>query len=210
MQIDSTLKNIIKELRTKHKCHTIILYGSRARGDFTSTSDYDVLGIKAGGNPMIRDARKVKGHYWDVFIYPEKKLKKIDETHMYLRGGLVLLEKNNYGSRILKRLEKIFAGGPRKKLKWEIQLEKTWLKKTLERSKTNDPEGNFRRLWLVMSLLENYFVLKKKWYKGSKQSLLWLKENDPRVYRLFTLALRKPHDFKTVNRLTNIVIRGNQ
>ncbi len=42
---DPVVNAIIDELTKIYHCHTIVLYGSRARGDFTETSDYDIAGI---------------------------------------------------------------------------------------------------------------------------------------------------------------------
>lgn len=72
---DIVLQSIITELTSLHDCHTIILYGSRARGDFTSTSDYDVAGITKSGEKK-RIARFDETHkvYHDIFIYPESAL----------------------------------------------------------------------------------------------------------------------------------------
>jgi uncharacterized protein len=49
LEKDLVLKMIVNELITQKNCHTIILYGSRARGAYTSTSDYDVAGISKNG-----------------------------------------------------------------------------------------------------------------------------------------------------------------
>ncbi len=206
MKIDKTLNEILKELTIKHKCHTVILYGSRARGDYTVKSDYDVLGVSKHAKKQIRIAEKVKGKYWDVFIYPEEQLRKIDESHLYMRSGIVLIEKNNFGSKLLKRIALLDKRGPKKLLAWEIQLKKTWLDKTLNRSKQSDPEGNFRRLWLIIGLLEDYFVLRKKWYRGSKESLSWLKTNDTSTYKLFTNILSDPENDSLLKRLTKRVV----
>lgn len=46
---DLVLKQLVYELIKKHRCHTVILYGSRARGDFTEQSDYDLMGVKKTG-----------------------------------------------------------------------------------------------------------------------------------------------------------------
>ena len=37
------LEQIVNELIEKFKCHTVLLYGSHARGDATSKSDYDAV-----------------------------------------------------------------------------------------------------------------------------------------------------------------------
>ncbi|HHT0594103.1 TPA: nucleotidyltransferase family protein [Legionella anisa] len=49
MTNDPILKAIVEELMSLYHCHTIILCGSRARGDFTASSDNDVAGIMKTG-----------------------------------------------------------------------------------------------------------------------------------------------------------------
>ena len=54
---DPIIKSIVEELKKIYKCHTIILYGSHAKGYATPTSDYDVAGIYSGTR-KIKIARK--------------------------------------------------------------------------------------------------------------------------------------------------------
>jgi predicted nucleotidyltransferase len=49
MNEEQTLAEIVQTLTVDHGCHAVILYGSRARGDFQSTSDWDVAGIREVG-----------------------------------------------------------------------------------------------------------------------------------------------------------------
>jgi predicted nucleotidyltransferase len=77
---DPIITSIVKELRDIHRCHTVVLYGSRARGLATPTSDCDVVGIRRRGQ-KLRIAKKQKGFFWDVFVYPEKDLIKLGESH---------------------------------------------------------------------------------------------------------------------------------
>src|SRR4051812_10399930 len=103
---DPILTGIVKELQEKHKCHTAILYGSRARGDHTEASDYDVMGVRKNG-AKLRIAEKKNRSYLDIFIFPEKELKGGGDRRLYMKEGIVLFEKSKYGSKFLKRLEKI-------------------------------------------------------------------------------------------------------
>lgn len=71
---DTTLQSIIDELTSLYHCHTIILYGSRARGDSTPTSDYDVAGItKLREKKRIARFDEKHGVYHDIFVYPVRK-----------------------------------------------------------------------------------------------------------------------------------------
>lgn len=51
---DPILNSIVSLLKKKYRCHTIILYGSRARGLATPTSDYDVFGVRRSGDAAER------------------------------------------------------------------------------------------------------------------------------------------------------------
>lgn len=203
---DPVLDRITRTLIAKHGCHTVILYGSRAREDHTSRSDYDVVGVSARAREMSRIGRKIGGEYWDVFIYPEASLRKPGESHLSMKDGRVLLEKDGFGTKFLARLERLHRAGPKKLPAWEVRLKKTWLEKTLERSRERNAEGDFRRLWLVIGCLEDYFVLRKRWYRGSKESLAWLEEHEPSLHRLFARALKSPHDDAVVKRLVGRVV----
>ena len=46
----------LKEVCEKHPCHTLILYGSWARGDATALSDCDLLAIRRRGDRVTRAA----------------------------------------------------------------------------------------------------------------------------------------------------------
>jgi uncharacterized protein len=39
------LSEIISDINSRYQPHTLILYGSLARGDSSETSDYDIIGI---------------------------------------------------------------------------------------------------------------------------------------------------------------------
>lgn len=205
MKLDSFLKDVIKELITKHRCHTVILYGSRARGKETSTSDYDVMGVRAKG-PRRRIAELRNTKYLDLFIYPEKDLKKIEEHLFYMKDGKVLHEEKDFGTKFLKRLIAAYKKPVKSLPPDEIKTRKAWAHKMVERAKVGDIEGNFRRTWLQMALLEDYFALRKLRYEGSKASFEWLKKNDKVAYKAFERCLATPTELKLLERLVQIVI----
>lgn len=201
---DPFLTKAVHELVQKHQCHTVILYGSRARGDATEQSDYDLMGVRKSGK-KFRMAEKRQGLYLDVFIYPEKDLKSVGEQYLYMNGGVVLYEKGNFGTSFLKKLK---AASKKKYVPLpadEIKTRKVWLHKMFERIAQGDIEGNYRRAWQQEALLVEYFNIRKKRYMGSKQSFVWLKENDMETYQLFDEVLRNPLNLVPLKRLVEKV-----
>lgn len=202
---DPLLEVISEDLRAHHGCHTVILYGSRARGDATATSDYDVLGVKESGD-SVRDARLWNGVYLDIFIYPEARLLTPDASMVHIKDGIVLFQKGDLGARFLERLHAIDAAGPKQLPPDEIQALKVWARKMVDRSRAGDIEGNFRRVWLLTALLEDYFLIRGAWYRGPKESLQWLKREDPAVYSAYQAALDPGAELSTLEALVTLVI----
>lgn len=201
---DPFLEAAVNELIQKYKCHTVVLYGSRARGDETPKSDYDLMGVRKSGK-KFRFAEKRDGKYLDVFIYLEKDLKKVDESHLYMKHAIVLFERNNYGTQFLKKLGQALKKKYKPLPADELQTKKVWAYKMLERIEVGDIEAKYRRSWLHEALLYDYFYLRKERFWGSKQSFDWLKKNDSDTYTLFGQVLDNPQDLKVLRQLVDRV-----
>lgn len=201
---DSLLLKLIEELIEKHRCHTVILYGSRARGDATSSSDYDLLGIKKTGE-KYRLAEKRKGVYLDIFISPEKEFRKVGEEHLYMKGAKLLYQRGEFGVNFLKKLKKATQKKYQPLSANERKLRQVWLHKMYDRIRQGDIEGNYRRSWLHEALLSEYFNIRKKRYWGSKESFHWLMQNDLATYKLFDRVLKNPFDMKLLKKLVERV-----
>lgn len=198
------LDTIKRDITDNYKCHTIILYGSRARGEATSTSDYDIIAIREKGD-LERDCRLFEGFYLDIFVYSEAAISKPDTSLIRIKDGIVLCQKNNIGNDLLDKVKAIFKAGPPATPNWEKHEISTWVMKMLDRAKQSDIEGNFRRHWLLHDLLECYFKLRDIWYLGPKESFQWLWHNDTPTYTAFDEALRPNADFDVIEKLINKV-----
>ena len=198
---DPLLDEIVSIFRTDHKCHTVILYGSRARGEATPASDYDVLGIRDFG-PSLRDARFYKGVYLDLFVYPKEEWVDPKQEMVHVRQGIVLIEKDGIGQQVLARLQEMYNAGPEKMPDDQMIALRLWALKSLSRVKAGGVEGNFRRMEFIPALLEQYFTTRNEWYLGPKASLRWLSEHRPDVFGAFECALRPS---ATQDELENLV-----
>jgi predicted nucleotidyltransferase len=198
------LADIAEALRTRHGCHTAILYGSFARGDATKESDYDVAGF--ADTPAVRRiAGKWRGSYLDVFIYPDSKLDSPDAQLLHLREGGVLFERDGAGRRFLEGLQEVYARGPEALPADELLARRRWAWKMLDRAARGDAEGDFRRVWLLTALLEDCFHLRRMWFEGPKKSLAWLKINDPALHAAFVTALSPGASLEAIGRLAEAV-----
>jgi predicted nucleotidyltransferase len=204
---DKTLSYIASRLRDKYRCHTAILYGSRARGDWTERSDYDVVGFSDSVKETVREARAHRGRYLDLFVCPTSKLASAAIDQVQYCGGLVLFEKGSAGTAWLAKLDGLHRKGPKRLPASEAQVLRTWAKKTFERGAVPDVEGRYRTYFLIVTLLEDYFSLRQRWYQGSKLSFQWLAENDPKVMRLFAKVFENAQDRASLAKLVRLVTK---
>ena len=204
MTNEKLLHQIKIDIINNFECHTVILYGSRARGEATATSDYDIIAIRDTGN-IERDCRIFSGAYLDIFVYSEDMIKEPDASLIRIKDGIVLCQKDNLGDELLDKVKAIFNAGPSKTPAWQKHEMNTWVFKMLDRTTQADIEGNFRLHWLLHDLLECYFKLRDAWYLGPKKSFQWLKMNDMETYAAFDEALKPNAKYETIKKLVNFV-----
>lgn len=185
---DPVLTAICEELAAIHQVHMILLYGSRANGSANASSDYDIAAF-GPVKDTVRIARPVGDSFLDVFVYPDAVLHAPTEEHLKLRGSHVVLQRDAKADGFLNRIEELFQLGPKPLPADEIAAIKVWAHKMLARVERSDPEGNYRRVWLLTALLEDYFRIRGLWYEGPKKSLRWLKQFDLASHDALCLAL---------------------
>lgn len=198
------ISDLVEEMTKKHQCHTIILYGSRARNDFNENSDLDLACFKESGS-AYSDCRVKDNIFLDAWIYPENTIYELFEF-LKLLNGKVLIQKNNFGDKLLEKVDKFFKRGPEKLRDDERQQRIFWCEKMLNRANTEDVEGNYRRLWLANDLLPLYFEWRNLWYLGPKTSFKWLKTNDENVYKMFELLYSDPQNEEYLRTAINNII----
>lgn len=201
---DPTLNLIIDELAQTYHCHTIILYGSRARGDYTSTSDYDVAGITRDGEKR-RVARQENDVYLDIFIYPENEFTVLREEHLTMIDGIVLKDSHEFGKNLLLQLSHMI-NEPELIPDDEVQARKIWYQKMLSRASNRDLEGKYRHIWSIFTILEDYFVFKGMRYQGPKKGFQYLEIHDQDTLELFNDALSNTNDLGALKKLISKIV----
>lgn len=199
---DPVLDEIVRVLKDTYRCHTVIVYGSRARGLVTPTSDYDVVGIRKSG-AKTRITRKKNGAYWDVLVYPEKALRKLGVQHFSWKNARVLYEKGDYGQRLLCRLNVHVKKPCKRQPDFEIRATKVWAQKQVDRIKAGGIQGLYRRAEFQAAWPGDYFFVRQKRYWGPKESFKWLERNDPGTFRLIRMSLKKPESLRAMMAATS-------
>jgi hypothetical protein len=205
MTHDPLLNRICHELR-EAGAHTILLYGSRADGSANALSDYDVAGFAPVAH-VIRDTRVVDGCFLDVFLYPGDALDRPTPELLKLRGSRILVQRDGTATRFLAELEAVYQQGPERLAEDEIRARDVWARKMALRAQRGDAEGDYRRVWLLTALLEDYFVTRQMWFEGPKKALQWLLTHDTVLYHAFQAALKPDTSVTAIDTLVDLVTR---
>jgi predicted nucleotidyltransferase len=205
MSRSATLDRILRELSASYGAHTVLLYGSRADGTAGVSSDYDIAAFGEVAAP-IRIARSEAGEYLDVFVYPDVVLLNPSEEYLPLRGSKVLAQRGSQVESFLHGLEEVFRAGPQLLRPDEIAARRIWAHKMVARMERRDPEGNYRRTWLLQALLEDYFQIRGLWYEGPKKALRWLAQFEPDVYSAFCVALEPGASEAAIRSLVKLAV----
>jgi predicted nucleotidyltransferase len=188
-----------------HACHTVVLYGSRARGDADEGSDVDLLCIRDDG-PSFRDARLIDGVYFDVFVCPPDAVATVDVALLRILGGQVLRERDGAGTALLARVRDRFERGPDPLPADDRTVRIVWAHKMLDRIRRSDGVGAaYHRMALAVQALEDYFALRGLWFRGSKVAFPWLLTHDEGAHQAFEAATQPGADHAALAALVGAV-----
>jgi predicted nucleotidyltransferase len=193
MNEERALAEIVQTLTVDHGCHAVIFYGSRARGDFQPTSDWDVAAIReAGATAPLRVARAFHGAWLDAFVYAEAAFTVIEPELLRFLPARILVDERGFAKTLLERIDALDRKGPPLRAQGEDEMVRVWYAKMLVRIARGDLESKYRRVELLFQALENYFELRGLWYRGPRAGLPWLARHDPETHTAFARAF-EPH-----------------
>jgi hypothetical protein len=181
------LTKLSAELQTTYDCHTAILYGSRARDDWDAASDIDIMAFRDAGGPE-RVASQWNGLFLDLFVHATND--EADPSWIRIHAGRVLFQRGAFGDDVLTKVHAQYTAGPEQIPEAEISIRKAWAAKMLRRAAKGDAEGDYRRHWLLFSLLEDYFAARGRWYLGPKQALRTMEDMNAKHCEVFKMALK--------------------
>lgn len=194
-----------EEMQRVHGVHTLILYGSRARGDATAESDVDLAGF-ADVEATYRDARRWRGVVLDAFVYPTALTGSRNPDFLKLRGGRVLLDARGLAADLLARLDELDRAGPPPLPETEARMRRVWAHKMLARIARGDVEAHYRYHWLLYQLLEDHFALRGAWFRGPKEAFATLRATAPATHAAFARALAPTADADALAALVEHVV----
>jgi predicted nucleotidyltransferase len=205
------LHALADELSALHGCHTVVLYGSRARGTHRPDSDVDLLLVRRNG-VSTRDVRMWRGVQVDAFVDEEAKLDpEKDEGLLRIRHGEVLRDEIGFGASLVRRAQEVFARGPAALPPGEVEALRVWGGKMLQRIASREAgaaRADYRRVSLLTELLPLYFRLRRRWYLGSEEALRSLAEEEPGTYEAFERALEPGATLEAIEALVTLVLRA--
>ena len=209
-QVDEAamIASIALELQQRFACHTVILYGSRSRGDAGPSSDFDILGIRPHPTAVVREARWQDGAYLDLFVYSEDHVANHPDELLHVAEGKLIVDLHGGGQALLDRLLSLSQAPPEPLAADEAMARRVWARKMVRRAATGDTEGHSRRHWLLFHLLEDYFALRTLRYPGPKQALAWLQAQQPQIYEMFARALAPQASLEEIASLQEAVTGG--
>ncbi|MFA0553045.1 nucleotidyltransferase family protein [Vibrio lentus] len=76
--MDKATELAVNEMVKKYDPHTVIVYGSRARGDATAESDVD-LACFIDGSQTFEDTSDRNGVFIDAWIYPTDAMNSVGD-----------------------------------------------------------------------------------------------------------------------------------
>jgi hypothetical protein len=202
--MDEITKIAISEMVKKYNPHTIIIYGSRARGDATVESDVDIACF-LDDSAAFEDTRNHNGIFIDAWDYPTELMNDATQFIKF-NQAYCAVDERGLGKKLLSKVSEEYKKG----LTPLNEQDKTNIielrLKILKQACKGNLEGNYRKFWLQSDLLQTYFLLRRLWYFGPKQSFLWLETNDKVAYDLFSKVYDMPQSTEHLEALTSFVV----
>lgn len=193
-------------------CHTVILYGSRARGTHEPNSDYDLLLVREGSGEEDYKATTSAGLPLDVYMYGELEFTSEHANEQILRvirirDGIIIRDDKGFGARLIQQVRETFDRGCPPLSPKEAVSRRLWIKDMLRRISHGQEQvlADYRRVFLLKELLEMHFALRSRWFLGERESFKWLAENEPRTYDSFTVALAPGASLEAIEQLARLV-----
>ncbi len=194
------------EMARRHGAHTVLLYGSRARGDASERSDVDVIAVRPSGG-AARDLRPWRGWALDVHVHDEAGVEALLSARSPdLRDAIVLRQRDGLGDRIVAAVRARLAEPPPALSPADAAALWAWGDKMRARVAHPDPLlAAYHRATLLVESLPAWAEVRRRWFHGGKAALASLAVEDPTTRDAYEVAARPGADVADFLRLLDAV-----
>lgn len=179
---------IYQYLKAQYQPLAIVTYGSFQAGTNDEYSDYDCMVI-VDEKERRHDSSVIDGIQLDCFIFTRAEVSGEDiDAFLTVYDGSIILDTDGIAAGLKERVRAYVAANsviPEE----EKEFIAGWIHKTMHRAKKKDDEGSYRALAFLWESLTDYFLLRNRFYFGSKKAVAYLKEHDPAGYGLYHAAI---------------------
>jgi uncharacterized protein len=193
MSIVSTLDEteLAAEVCRRHGAHTVLLYGSRARGAAVESSDVDLIAIRASGG-TVRDVEPWRGFSIDLFVYDEAGVSAVVVSHApNWRDARPLVQRDGWGDRVVGQVKATLAGPRPAMAAGDLAALWAWGEKMRGRIRHADPTlAAFHRAVLIVESPQSWAEVRGRWFFGPKATIAALPGEDPSMHAAFAGAVR--------------------
>ena len=206
MSVALDLDVLAEELRRVHGAHTVVLYGSRARGDASPTSDVDVIVVRSEGG-SDRDVRRWRGFDLDVHVIDERDLATRLVKHATgLADARVLTQDAGSGDRLVSRARYLLTEPPPPIARGDLDALWGWGDKMHARIRSTDSTlATFQRANVIVNSLAAWADVRQRWFHGTKATLARLPREAPALNDALVAAMAPGADVTAFDRLLDAV-----
>ena len=197
---------LVEEIRRRHGAHTVLVYGSHARGEANAASDLDLVAVRSSGGPA-RDVRGWNGLAIDLFVVEDGGVEAmVKERAPELRDARPLAQKDGLGDRIVAEVRARLSTPPPAMPAGELAALWSWGQKMRGRVRHPDPTVSaYHRAVLVTETLHAWAEVRGRWFFGPKATIRALALDDPAMHAAYVAAARPGADVTAFDGLLDAV-----
>ena len=187
----TTAARMTELLRARYQPEAVLVCGSWAEGTQEAESDFDAVVVTRHPAP-IHDGRLAEGVALDVSFLSPEVLGDPDweaEEWPQLYHAVPAWDPEGIGAALIARVRAAIDALPGK-TPAEKARAAAWCRKMLGRARRDDPEGNWRRHWLLTESLTVWAELTDHPWFGGKKALARMAAEDFSSFSLYEAALR--------------------